>query len=712
MAKVCPSPSQAEELHRLSQSNHDQAIGFNLGCREESRQESQNQQQQQQQPGTSGSRHLQRGRGNSGNRHFPQGTRGGGRHTGDRVAGKHGGFAGQKRKAHYDPGSGRTSMTRPKRGRIVLPRHFLLGGNINDPLNLNALIEEQNQKSQEEPIPSQEEHVIPSTSTEEPPVPAVTAVVEAVSDIKESEDDSSKTDQPIEIIIPKNRRDPLNLFDEKGRQRRKRKRKRNNSLRLMLDEAQELSDRSKLLYHDGGGGSLSDSELQTTTPDTPEKLSLISPSFSIEATARKQQRTDSSPPPSKKRSHRDSIVSPVPIPGKPRFRTRSESRTTPIRRERDQKVEKKRDSAGEVHRRHRVPSEARSSSTGTGPKFNAKMARFRYGNYSKYYGYRLADLEEDTRFQCLKKHWFEGKSVLDIGCNIGHITLTIAKRFEPAKIVGIDIDPNLLGVARKNIRHYMDEMEAGKAEKNKYPPSFKHIYGPLSAPATQLEPCRFPKNVVFQQANYVLCDDNLLDAVQPEYDVILALSVTKWIHLNWGDAGLKRVFQRIFRNLHPGGCFIMEPQEIGSYKKRRKLTPEIWANYQAMQFHPDAFSDYLIKEVGFSSGEVVGKPYNKAKGFRRPVYIFWKPKENEKHEMAAENDNSKNDGAMTENTIAKEVKEKETESKVPKPSSEKGENNSDETIQKSTGNEIAKEENETDAEAKNRSITVKAEKIE
>lgn len=36
------------------------------------------------------------------------------------------------------------------------------------------------------------------------------------------------------------------------------------------------------------------------------------------------------------------------------------------------------------------------------------------------------------------------------------------------------------------------------------------------------------------QGNYCLETDDLLDMVQAEFDVILALSVTKWMHLNNG----------------------------------------------------------------------------------------------------------------------------------------------------------------------------------
>lgn len=74
------------------------------------------------------------------------------------------------------------------------------------------------------------------------------------------------------------------------------------------------------------------------------------------------------------------------------------------------------------------------------------------------------------------------------------------------------------------------------------------------------------------QGNYVLDRDELVEAQKPEYDVVLCLSLTKWVHLNWGDEGLKRMFRRIYRHLRPGGILVLEPQPWSSYGRRKTLT--------------------------------------------------------------------------------------------------------------------------------------------
>lgn len=83
--------------------------------------------------------------------------------------------------------------------------------------------------------------------------------------------------------------------------------------------------------------------------------------------------------------------------------------------------------------------------------------RFRYGNYNQYYGKRNEGFSEDTRMELFPKTWFQQKYVLDIGCNVGFLTILIAKKLQPKRVLGIDIDGQLVGMARKNIRHYCDK---------------------------------------------------------------------------------------------------------------------------------------------------------------------------------------------------------------------------------------------------------------
>ena len=51
--------------------------------------------------------------------------------------------------------------------------------------------------------------------------------------------------------------------------------------------------------------------------------------------------------------------------------------------------------------------------------------KFIYGNYNRYYGYRNVETGDDPRLAFFKKEWFAGKRCLDIGCNVGELTLAI-----------------------------------------------------------------------------------------------------------------------------------------------------------------------------------------------------------------------------------------------------------------------------------------------
>uniref|UniRef100_A0AC34R2P5 RNA methyltransferase n=1 Tax=Panagrolaimus sp. JU765 TaxID=591449 RepID=A0AC34R2P5_9BILA len=243
-------------------------------------------------------------------------------------------------------------------------------------------------------------------------------------------------------------------------------------------------------------------------------------------------------------------------------------------------------------------------------------AKFRYGNFHRYYGSRLKGSEKDSRLEVLNKDWFRRKNVLDIGCNAGYLTLAIAKDFDPGWILGIDIDSHLVGVCRKNIKHYVDDNEEIIGD---FPASLvknEEEGGPIIR--------KFPNNVWFRTQNYVPEFEEQIEQTNEEYDVILALSITKWIHLNWGDDGIRKFFRRVFRHLRPGGRFILETQPFGTYYKRAKTVPELKEVYKKLELKPDQFQEYLLKEVGFETCEDLGVPKANSKGFERPLQVFRK----------------------------------------------------------------------------------------
>ncbi|XP_011179148.1 probable RNA methyltransferase CG1239 [Zeugodacus cucurbitae] len=238
---------------------------------------------------------------------------------------------------------------------------------------------------------------------------------------------------------------------------------------------------------------------------------------------------------------------------------------------------------------------------------NQVKEKFIYGNYNKYYGYRNKESKyQDIRLEVFatQSEMFKNKQMLDIGCNSGLVTMEVAKLFAVKSIVGLDIDRSLINQANKMLLRQ------------------KKIL-PMENEARRLH--KFPYNVSFVHGNYVLRDDVLLEIEHEQFDIILCLSITKWIHLNFGDAGLKQAFRRMYLQLRNGGKLILEAQPYDNYGRRKKMTETINTNFKAMKFFPKDFNDYLLSaDVGFESFELMGIPENCIKGFKRPIQIFHK----------------------------------------------------------------------------------------
>ncbi|XP_041377703.1 7SK snRNA methylphosphate capping enzyme-like [Gigantopelta aegis] len=477
-----------------------------------------------------------------------------------------------------------------KGANIILPTRFLLGGNINDPLNLNGLYEDDAGRILNERTPESSPLPTPSHRSS------------------------------VEVKIPPNITDPLNLnsddFDNKNVKKRKRSYYNRHKRKENVPQVQHSTALPGKEASDGGKDLFNPLKIDIDTSneisdDIEEDLSLDIQAANL----------NKSIAPNK-------IVSPVIPQASPKMRRRRMTIS-------ECRAEISTDTARVLFRSSSSPDNNKISpfrknkkqftsprSVSTKPKFSSKP-KFVHGNYNRYYGYRNPKYERDHRMDSFDSEWFECKDVLDVGCNVGSLTLTIARDFRPNKIVGMDIDGTLIKAARKNIRQYLS---CRVTDPSKYPVSCLTNYGPISAPPVgdAKSISTFPSNIMFIQGDVVLEDDRLLEYQSEEYDMILALSITKWIHLNHGDAGLKRVFKRIYKQLRPGGKLILEPQPWSSYKKRKKLTEQIYTNYLSIELKPDAFRNYLLTEVGFSMCEVIGVPFNKSKGFRRPLQLYTK----------------------------------------------------------------------------------------
>ena len=424
--------------------------------------------------------------------------------------------------------------------------------------------------------------------------------------------------------------------------------------------------------------------------------------------------------------------------------------------------------------------------------------QFPYGNYDAYYGYRYVGGGGsggggggsgssgggssggggsahhgalDPRLAAIDPSWLQDKDCLDIGCNAGQFTASLASRFGVRSMLGLDIDATLVTRAQRLLRHVAplvgppqnstaaasppmppvaaappaaaassqlaaaatdaiapaaaaplpdpaaghlsnddfrrllrlpprsvpdtapdvavplpaatpapaaavtveatvssvsSKAPAAAAAATSFPISFPALYGgrpasavadasdetdetvasavagasaasappPPSSTASASAPpslSAFPHNTRFVHMNFVEEPPAAGQlgvgpaALAARFDVVCCFSTSKWIHLNWGDEGLQRLFVRAHACLRPGGLFLLEPQPWSSYRKRAGLTPLIKRNYETIRLRPEGFCAYLTSEaVGFASARPIEVAYGEEVGDnfrRRPLIV-------------------------------------------------------------------------------------------
>ncbi|EJT97903.1 Bin3-domain-containing protein [Dacryopinax primogenitus] len=283
-----------------------------------------------------------------------------------------------------------------------------------------------------------------------------------------------------------------------------------------------------------------------------------------------------------------------------------------------------------------------------------------HGNFHKYYLTRPTT-SHDPRLALLPPNFFKDKRVLDVGCNEGLVTLEIAQEWGAAEVLGVDVDEELVTAARErrrlrwSLQHPEDHDAAlipgsfhqmngnvdsqsrgnggpsalGQGRRNDhFPASMPHMFGPLPLPPapsisddegkSTSQNAKWPYNVSFRCLDYssapVLEDEK-------GWDVILLLSVAKWLHLNGGDQGLLSCFKRIHDSLRPHGALVLELQDWEGYRRAARGNPILRETYKTLSLRPSDFKLCLLQEVGFQRVEHLGISDGTSKLLFSPGYL-------------------------------------------------------------------------------------------
>lgn len=102
-------------------------------------------------------------------------------------------------------------------------------------------------------------------------------------------------------------------------------------------------------------------------------------------------------------------------------------------------------------------------------------------------------------------------------------------------------------------------------------------------------------SIQFVSADWVASADR---AMSGPYDVILALSVIKWIHLEHLDEGLRTFFRKCATGLRAGGYLVIELQTWDSYEKavRPHHSPHFSENLKKLVYRPETSFHGLLAE--------------------------------------------------------------------------------------------------------------------
>jgi 7SK snRNA methylphosphate capping enzyme len=272
---------------------------------------------------------------------------------------------------------------------------------------------------------------------------------------------------------------------------------------------------------------------------------------------------------------------------------------------------------------------------------NENDRQYTHGNYPNYYYRRYyqkrgskAAVERDPRIDVLKRELPHGARMLDVGCNVGTLSARLAHQLDARSLLGVDIDASLVSEASlryandptANLDEFVMHATPRADGSTAFPffPANVTDGSSVSADVVRARLERLREQHARSPAISFRAEDYVATPAAPGelFDVILCLSVSKWIHLNGGDDAVRALFRKCFAQLAPGGIFVFEMQPWSSYRSQKSMFPA--ERVAAIKFRPVDFHAYLMSDqVGFVDSKQLQFDVE-LKSFKRTMQIYFK----------------------------------------------------------------------------------------
>lgn len=224
---------------------------------------------------------------------------------------------------------------------------------------------------------------------------------------------------------------------------------------------------------------------------------------------------------------------------------------------------------------------------------------------------------------------FDGCRVLDFGCGDGSLLFEIAKAYKPCYIKGVDADSKLIESAAAMAR----EATSTEQSKGNQQQSFHDLsWVPLcfqNRCRASLTMSERSSNVIgsgsAERASPLFEAENIIADITKyrlqQFDTVICLSLTKWIHLNWGDPGLIRLLLKIYNSLKIGGRLILDIHDWKSYKKKKNFSTTFQYTFSTISIKPRFILERFYR-LGFEKEREIDYGYET--DLKRPIFILKK----------------------------------------------------------------------------------------